>query len=985
MRKLIYISIIATISTLLSCTKVEEDLIKTDDSTIVTNVEILEDGRMAITGQLGTSTFGDASISSRAAISDESQSNISEAWCLIFGEDAKNRVDGNTTSVYTDESPLLLCNKITTTATGTFHVTFPQYHGVCFMRIVANLTEREKASLEATKAWGDDDANYYMEANTNYLDGIKTLLIPGYSYDSDKLTEGTISDEDMAKYGKFGQYRNQSVGLDGIYSNAECADTSVDDSDYSITYSNLNENAPNPSSSSNYFTGAIPMSSVGFVMNDGITEESIKKFFGTTVYMVRACSKATITVSDSNFTLNKVYMIGCAQESRIRSSVLSSQGEGNTTETTLSIPENLGGTIDYEPLIEEVTSGNTTSPIFFYPNSGGDYDSNNGAVDQDVNPQYIIIKGKSSSYDTDGYYKIALRARYALSYVYNLDDYTLETDEDGNYIVDEWSDVTYDILRNTHFKVELLNVDKPGYKTLADAKDPNSPASNISYSITILGDDGRNEILVSNGTYYVELNTTRIYMAGYGKDGNAGSVKFSITPNDANVDGDYFHPAVYVQADYGVNIESCIVDGGSLLKIDLSDDDILKGMFDSSSVYYDQAVASAYLDWEEFKSSFYDTSDATDEIHDQWFKVPSSSSTTDVDVNFRATSSGRIRLRIGDMLKFIPVNYDSSELSIDEQQLAFSGYSGSFAYEKIILIETDEDAENSAYDTFSGGYLTNYDWFTSSGKITNNSGTTKGRELRAMIYPINADGITKLYVKQSAKLLGDDRDEDDGTLSAGNVVYLDQDGVNEESYKNAAEAADAVIEMLDKGYTTIYFEGKTLDVADILNAVQDDKDYDGTPFSVDLSEVTDRDYYGDDFEADLRGLDCISSITLPGKISKIEEDTFNNCKNLEVIIIGSVDNPSSDFDEVTEGACDGCTSLKTIIVYSQESSVIVERQKNTVNFTSNSGVEIKSGDRRKTIIGTGAKGYMFFFGDTTGYTYGGEYDFYVELYTTTES
>ncbi|MFI3305507.1 MAG: DUF5119 domain-containing protein [Rikenellaceae bacterium] len=150
--------------------------------------------------------------------------------------------------------------------------------------------------------------------------------------------------------------------------------------------------------------------------------------------------------------------------------------------------------IDYLPL--EVSEGATLSdPIYFYPNSGGDYQYQDNAANQTINPQYIVIKGVADGYDTPGYYKVALKAQYPLD---NPDDESETT----------YSALTYDILRNSEFTVKLIGVDKPGYKTIEDAADPNSPASNISYSMTVEVENNRYEVLVSNGTYFARLVTS---------------------------------------------------------------------------------------------------------------------------------------------------------------------------------------------------------------------------------------------------------------------------------------------------------------------------------------------------------------------------------------------------------------------------------------------------------------------------------------------
>lgn len=829
------------------------------DSSIV---EVLENGQIRVTATLESMNMADISVSSRAG---DYENDIVDGWCLIFGEAVSEQGNG----MYSDNSPLLQKVPITVNANGTFFMTFTPYAGTAFLRIVANLTNREDTNLtEKAVAWADAENDYETDEN-----GVTWLRVPNAS-------------DDLTGVSTFGDYRLQSVGIDGIYDmggnyKAELNLAGVNEAKGDFPYTNVNTTIqPDPKSRSN----AIPMSSIGFVLN-GITEESLEDVFGTKIYMVRVCSKVEITVTDNNFIIYEVYMIECAQESRVRSTVLSS------TSTDLGVPVNLGGTIDYLPLEETVITGKTTSPIYIYPNSGGDYDSNDGAVDRDVNPQYVIIKGRADGYDTDGYYKIALKGRYPKSYVYDTDG-NIATDGEGNYIVEEYYDLTYDILRNTNFKIDLISVDKPGYKTLEDAKDDNNPANNISYNIIITSGDGRNEILISNGTYYVELNTTRVYMSGYGNrtdddSGTVGSINFTLHPNSD--DENYQHPAVYVMADYGVTIESCYADGVSISKTDLTGTD-----------YADAADSN---------------------VNDYWFMVPESVNDMQVTVNFSANYSGRIRLRIGDMLKFVPVRYVDDMITYNGEEKLQIGTETDFSYDDIVYLTTTNNVESVASDQ-SG---TNYMWFTSGGEVVKNSESAE-RELRAMIYPKDADGITKLYFWQTSNVDTGARD-DDTTDGMSNVIYMDD---SSKKYDTAKEIAERAVEILEAGYTTIYINGTYTDakffsgntsVFDLINTYLKDST---VLYSIVLEEVdSDDQSIMDDFKSDFfKNNKQIVSVVLPGSenCAKIDEEAFYGCTNLQYVIIGD-ENNLTKLDSIETKAFYGCTSLQYVTVYTNMTEV----------------------------------------------------------------
>ncbi|MFR9593379.1 MAG: hypothetical protein SNI57_02360, partial [Rikenellaceae bacterium] len=536
------------------CQNFDDTDVEPTSGAVVNSIEKMENGRFKVIGTLGSKSL--TSLESRAS-STSCEDVIYDGWCLVFGEDAEQHaITGS--NVYTDDSPLIQIEPLTINADGTFFMIFDEYPNASFMRIVVNLTTRENTTLSALNSWRktvyeneDSKGDFTVYEDDEQI--IKTAF----------LTPPTVAE--VGKYGiaTFGQYRYQSVGLDGIYSVTYSTMAVLTEGmtpyydldnnlvDYGIVYTTdgsantgtstihglaetYNNNAPNPASVRDRF----PMSSYGFVM-DAINEEWLQAMFGTEVDMIRVCSKVQVQNDDSSFTMSDIYMCDAAQESRVRSTVMSSvsmDDEGvSTTSTEFVVPEDLGGTITYLPLAVTSTGATTSDPIYFYPNSGGDYVSDD-VVNQDTNPQYIIIKGQASGYDTPGYYKVALKAQYPL---------TVDAADYPKTNTEHWSALTYDILRNTNFTVVIDNIDKPGYKTFDDAADENSPANNISYSLVIDSSNNRYEVLVSKGTYYAELETSRVYVKGYMDSGLEDCyVDFSMTPS---AEGNYV-PTVYVQA-----------------------------------------------------------------------------------------------------------------------------------------------------------------------------------------------------------------------------------------------------------------------------------------------------------------------------------------------------------------------------------------------------------------------------------------------------
>lgn len=709
MKRIIYF-LMAAIA-ICGCQKFDEcDII---DNNVSDNeiVEVLDDGSLRIALNLKSANMDDISISTRGG--SDYETTIKSGWCLVYGEEEAHQNDEE--KVFTDNSPLIQKVPVVVNANGDFFVTLEPYEHTSFIRFVANLTDREQKSLESKESWFDVKGSVDTE--------------PTY--------------EDVTNYGigTYGGYRLQSVGLDGIYKmtyNTGLSFETNQKGELEANYSYENKNKPNPALEN--IADCFPMASPGFVLSN-ISTESIEASFGIVIYLIRTCAKMQIDTNDSGFKLMKIYMKDCAQESRIRSTLYKESGTSSTevNKEVFDIPVDLGGTIDYEPLVvndKNITDtdwATESTPIYFYPNSGGNYESEAGAVDKDVNPQYVIFKGRAPGYDTNGYYKIALKGRYPLAYEFT----------DGvRGDVTEWSDVTYDVWRNISYKIKLLNVNNPGYKRYKDAADKNNPASNISYNISITSTEngGRNEILLSNGTFFVDLESSFIFMKGYGTEGTYSSTTFTLKPNSDHEN--YQYPTTYIMSDSKVEVIRVKTENGDVISQTIPDD----------------AKADS------------------DNIADKWYVIPSAKKETKVTVYFKATGSGHVRLRIGDILKFISVKYDPEMVSREswpdtsdnipttnspryfyiwdesdgEKGDKKGTMSNMFMHPQGKCIELKLD--NNNYEVESTEYMTDDpNFFTDAGQIRdNNSGEIK--EFRAMFCPnMGSNGIVKLYFKQSTE------------------------------------------------------------------------------------------------------------------------------------------------------------------------------------------------------------------------------------------
>ncbi len=710
------------------CFGLDLDIEEESINPLTGTVEVLEDGSLRVATSL--ERLGMTSVDTRTNTTED---NIYNGWCLVFGKTngGNNIVKDAGDYGYGDDSPLIQIAPITANANGMFYITFTPFDDLAYMRIVVNLTDRENETLENIVSWQDiaESVEGSTSETPSHTDVVKYRDDPEYNLAT------------------FGQYRHQSVGLDGLYNitynttvepvylTTAVQDYSGEYVNWTVNYQNADDNS---TSGTNYITGAaetyngnapdptsqlnstkgFPMSSYGWGM-DNLSEETLAASFGNSVDMIRVCSKVVVDASQSNnFEIQGVYVVDAAQESRIRSTVMSSVSDGGTTgetavDTEFSLPVDLGGTITYGAMT--TVTNDVSDPVYFYPNSGGDY-TYTGSVDQTINPQYVVIKGQAYGFDEPGYYKVALKAQYPLV-----------SDPSSDKTTSDWSALTYDILRNTSFTVNITEVDKPGYKTLADAVDVNNPANNISYSITIEADDNRYEILVSKGTYYVELETSRVYVKGYTTDGIEDCyLDFTMHPSDSN-----YVPNVYIQSsDYTGDYTSTDVSVTHCLVLREGDSGF------------------ATNDWDSATPVELTNNDTGDGLSDKLVKIESSDKTTKVRVFYDVTNSGRIRLRMGDILKFIPVTYDSAPISY-----LGTGYSSSVVVTGTYgTVWDDFSYEDIEYDYSHTNQVSGF-VLNDNGSVTysNANNFTIKPELRARIYPADAgDGIAVLYLRQAS-------------------------------------------------------------------------------------------------------------------------------------------------------------------------------------------------------------------------------------------
>lgn len=344
----------------------------------------------------------------------------------------------------------------------------------------------------------------------------------------------------------FADYRHIGVNLSGYYADA---------------------NSPDP----NIFTDnlAFPLASSGINMEKGLTEESIADA-NLSLPLIPPASKVDVT-SKCNFFLKEVTLLNGAKMARLRSTLLAA--DGTTVIETLPLPTNLGGTVTYKPVMAD-HSGKTTAntPIYFFPNRGDgpfdnplepdeEYPNNNSSLSDNINgnnPTYLIVKGRANGYNVDGYYKIPIL-------------YKFEIVGDDGKPSGRYSEPTFNIVRNNHFKINLNSVNNPGYASMQEAID--GPANNISYDISIGGgvDAGESSdfnhpstetIISSNGLYHIELVGSEIFAQGYGLQGFTGEFALKLQRNSI-VDVAYNIPTLYISSLNGtttINNNSIIED-----------------------------------------------------------------------------------------------------------------------------------------------------------------------------------------------------------------------------------------------------------------------------------------------------------------------------------------------------------------------------------------------------------------------------------------
>lgn len=339
----------------------------------------------------------------------------------------------------------------------------------------------------------------------------------------------------------------------------------------------------------------------------GITQQTLDAL-DKDIYMTHVGSKLEVSVAEGcDFTLISTTLLNGANTAPLIGSALSA---------------NLGGVTQYEPSVE---------PIYLLPNSG----------ESGTNPTYLIIQGTSLKYGVEGYYKVAISSIYA----------------------DEPTVRTYDIRRNSFFHLSLTEIGSAGYKTFEDAV--TSPANDVSYDITIDGENNRSEYLVSNGTYYAELIGSSVVAIGYGTEGVDATIGLNLYPQSG-----FSSPTVYIEGSDGITITE-----GSV--------------------------------------------------------IAQSESESLNTIKFRATQSGAITIRCGDILKEIPVSYTS---------LGISSSGGEVTTNSSTLSYTDCIVESGDSDILS-----------SSGVVPANS-SYSNRELIALLYPTDMSlGAIRLYLRQASQ------------------------------------------------------------------------------------------------------------------------------------------------------------------------------------------------------------------------------------------
>ncbi len=150
-------------SLVVSCQKFDESYVEGSTDSSNTVVTRLEDGSLQVRGTFSSSEM--SSVVSRATVADEGK--ISTGWCLVFGHDGTT-VDTDLNKTYSDDSPLIQIEEVTINPNNEFVITLSEYQDIAFMRIVANLTEREVDMLEEITTWRE--VVYYDDTASEFED-----------------------------------------------------------------------------------------------------------------------------------------------------------------------------------------------------------------------------------------------------------------------------------------------------------------------------------------------------------------------------------------------------------------------------------------------------------------------------------------------------------------------------------------------------------------------------------------------------------------------------------------------------------------------------------------------------------------------------------------------------------------------------------------------------------------------------------------------
>ncbi len=171
----------------------------------------------------------------------------------------------------------------------------------------------------------------------------------------------------------------------------------------------------------------------------------------------------------------------------------------------------------------------------------------------------------------------------------------------------------------------------------------------------------------------------------------------------------------------------------------------------------------------------------------------------------------------------------------------------------------------------------------------------------------------------------------------GNVIYLD----------TTNSALSDAMDILEAGYTTIYFDGRYRNYhffsgreslfEQIAEQIERGDYPEGYTFSVDLSALTNTNSIFDDLKRDLFSDNIyLSSVVLPSSLNKIDEYAFEGCINLRSVIVASADDPA-EIDSIEDYAFYNCTKLELVMVYTSKGKV--DTKNNTFTNSGLDGIE----------------------------------------------